>query len=65
MIKTLAREAVELLKEMVAIPSPSFEEADVCGHSSQWMSSKSIEHQRVGNNIIAEYITLDLASRMM
>ena len=56
MIKTLAREAVELLKEMVAIPSPSFEEADVCGHISQWMSSKSIEHQRVGNNIIAEYI---------
>lgn len=54
-IQTLAAEAVELLREMVAIPSPSFEEAGVCSRISQWMSDKHIEHQRVGNNIIVEH----------
>ena len=56
-IRTLTAEAVELLKEMVAIPSPSFSEDAVCEHISGWMNERGLEHERIGNNIIAEYIT--------
>lgn len=52
-INRLTAEAVELLKEMIAIPSPSFDEDAVCGHLSRWLSEKGIGHERVGNNIIA------------
>ena len=50
-------EAVELLREMVAIPSPSFSESAVCGHISGWMSDRGMAHERIGNNIVAEHIT--------
>ena len=50
-------EAVELLRELVAIPSPSFSESAVCGHISGWMTDRGIEHERIGNNIVAEHIT--------
>lgn len=56
-IEKLTAEAVELLREMVAIPSPSFHEDAVCSHISEWLTSKGIEHERAGNNIIAEHIT--------
>ena len=56
-IRTLTAEAVELLKEMVAIPSPSFSEDAVCEHISGWMNERGLEHERIGNNIIAEHIT--------
>lgn len=49
----LTAEAVELLKEMVAIPSPSFSENAVCTHICNWLADKGIVHKRVGNNIIA------------
>ena len=52
----LTVEAVELLKEMISIPSPSFEEDAVCGHVCKWLSDHRVEHRRVGNNIIAEHI---------
>ena len=52
-VEILTAEAVELLKEMVAIPSPSFSEDQVCTHISEWMSDKGLAHKRVGNNIIA------------
>ena len=55
-IKILTSEAIELLKEMIAIPSPSFHEDAACSHISTWLTSKGIEHERVGNNIIAEHI---------
>ena len=55
-INILTSEAIELLKEMIAIPSPSFHEDDVCSHISSWLTSKGIEHERIGNNIIAEHI---------
>ena len=55
-IEKLTDEAVELLREMVAIPSPSFHEDAVCSHISNWLTSKGVEHERVGNNIIAEHI---------
>ena len=55
-MEILTAEAVELLKEMIAIPSPSFSESAVCEHISGWLSERDIEHRRVGNNIIAEHI---------
>ena len=55
-IDILTAEAVELLKEMVAIPSPSFDEDKVCTHISNWLNNKGVTHYRKGNNIIAEHI---------
>ena len=55
-IERYMAEAVELLKGMVAIPSPSFSEEAVCSHISGWMHERGIDHGRVGNNIIAEHI---------
>ena len=56
-ISALTKESVNLLKEMIAIPSPSFEEDAVCSHICSWLSSKEIDYRRIGNNIIAEHIT--------
>ena len=56
-VKYLTKDAVSLLKEMIAIPSPSFEEDAVCSHICSWLSSKEIDYRRIGNNIIAEHIT--------
>ena len=55
-IERLTVEAVELLREMIAIPSPSFEEDAVCDHISKWLTDHGVEHRRVGNNVIAEHI---------
>ena len=55
-LQTLTAEAARLLKEMIAIPSPSFSEGEVCSHISNWLSERNIEHKRIGNNIIAEHI---------
>ena len=56
-IDRLTADAVELLKGMIAIPSPSFEEETVCSHLCSWLETKGIGHQRKGNNIIAERLT--------
>ena len=56
MIDRLTSESVELLKEMVAIPSPSFSEDEVCTYISKWLNDTGIDHNRIGNNIIAEHI---------
>ena len=55
-INMLTADAVQLLKEMIAVPSPSFEEDAVCSHICQWLDSHGIEHKRTGNNIVAEHI---------
>ena len=55
-IERLTVEAVDLLREMIAIPSPSFEEDAVCDHISKWLTDHGVEHRRVGNNVIAEHI---------
>ena len=52
-IDILTAEAVDLLKGMVAIPSESFNEEEVCTYISEWMTARQIVHKRVGNNIIA------------
>ena len=56
-IQALTSESIQLLKEMIAIPSPSFNEDEVCSHICKWLTSKHIEHERVGNNIIAEHVS--------
>lgn len=55
-LNILTTEAVALLKEMVAIPSPSFREDAVCSHISDWMTSKGLQYERIGNNLVAEHI---------
>ena len=55
-IQGLTSEAIQLLKEMIAIPSPSFHEDQACSHISDWLASKGVEHERIGNNIIAEHV---------
>lgn len=52
-IQTLTAEAIGLLKGMIAIPSESFNEEEVCTYISTWMTARQIIHNRVGNNIIA------------
>ena len=51
-INILTSEAALLLKEIIAIPSTSFNEDEVCSHLCKWMSSKGLVYQRRGNNII-------------
>ena len=47
------REAVELLRSMVAVPSVSFDEAKVCSLISETLEARVIPHHVVGNNIVA------------
>ena len=56
-IQMLTAEAVDLLRDIVAIPSPSFSESAVCDFISGWMDERGLKHERLGNNIIAEHIT--------
>ena len=51
-IERLTSEAAALLKEMVAIPSPSFSEDQVCSHICRWMIEHDVPYERKGNNII-------------
>lgn len=64
-IERLTAEAVELLKRMVAIPSQSFEEEDVCSHICGWLQEKGIRHQRIGNNILCGSGLMDGQKRLM
>ena len=63
-IRNITAEAVQLLKEMVAIKSPSFGEDAVCSHISAWFTDRGICHKRIGNNIVAEHIT-DISSPVL
>lgn len=56
MIHKLTKEAVELLKAIISIPSPSFKEDAVCSYIDKWMTDKGLQHRRTGNNIIAEAV---------
>ena len=64
-ISILASESVALLKEMIAVPSPSFEEEKVCGHICRWLADKGVAHERTGNNIIASHITDEALPTLM
>lgn len=64
-IQALQNEAVQLLREMIAIPSTSFNEDAVCSHICGWMTERGIVHERIGNNIIAEHICDSSAPTLM
>lgn len=55
-IKGMAWEAAALLRRMVAVPSPSFEEEEVCSLLCSYLEEKKIPFERIGNNIVAEHI---------
>lgn len=57
-ISNLTSEATALLREMISIPSPSFNEDAVCSHICSWMDDKGIGYERKGNNIAA-FSTVD------
>lgn len=52
-IDTLTTESVTLLREMIAIPSPSFKEEAVSCHVSAFLTRSGIANFRLKNNIIA------------
>ena len=64
-IQNLTADAAGLLKEMVAIPSPSFSEDKVCSHICTWMDAHGIRYRRIGNNIIAGQKGLDESRTLM
>lgn len=61
----LASEATALLKEMIAIPSTSFEEDGVCTHLCQRLQEMGIVPERIGNNIVCEMITCPSSPTLM
>lgn len=56
-LNILKRESIGLLKEMIGIPSPSFEEEAVCTHIYNWLSNKGLHPERIGNNLVCELVT--------
>ena len=51
-IHGLTSEAVDLLKGMIAIPSPSFGEEEVCSYICNWLDDRGLVFERVENNIL-------------
>ena len=51
--KTYMEDAVSLLKELIATPSPSFKEEEACGRLCSFLDSCGIVYHREGNNIVA------------
>lgn len=56
-LNILKRESIGLLKEMVGIPSPSFEEEGVCIHLYNWLYNKGLQPERIGNNLVCELVS--------
>lgn len=56
-LNILKRESIGLLKEMVGIPSPSFEEEGVCTHIYNWLCDKGLQPERIGNNLVCELVS--------
>ena len=52
MINKYTAESIELLKQMIAIPSVSRNEAEVADMIQQWMFNHGINAERIGNNIV-------------
>ena len=56
LFRRMAEEAAALLRRMVAVPSPSFGEEEVCSLLCSYLTEKNIHFERTGNNIVAEHI---------
>lgn len=59
-IKILYKEAVDLLKQLIAIPSFSKEEDQTAHCIAQFLSKKKIPYKQVGNNIWATNLYFDI-----
>ena len=64
-LNILKRESIGLLKEMVGIPSPSFEEEGVCTHLYNWLSDRGLHPERIGNNLVCELVSDPQGEMMM
>lgn len=51
MIELLHKDACALLKQIIAIPSPSCDEGQVCSYISDWLNSRGYRVEREANNI--------------
>ena len=49
----LQTEAINLLKELIAVPSYSKEEDQTAGLLCRFLGTHGVEHSRVGNNVYA------------
>ncbi|HPH37365.1 MAG TPA: acetylornithine deacetylase, partial [Sediminibacterium sp.] len=58
-IKLLYKEAVGLLKQLIAIPSFSREEERTAACIAQFLNKKEIPYKQVGNNIWATNLYFD------
>lgn len=52
-MKQIVNDSIDLLRKMIAIPSPSFQEDGVCSLIQDTLHSWGIDCQRIGNNLIA------------
>jgi acetylornithine deacetylase len=52
-ISSLQADAVNLLKELIAIPSLSREEDQTAGAITKFLGTRGIEHSRIANNVFA------------
>ncbi len=52
-IEILFQDSIELLKKLISIPSISFEEEKAAIFLSEYLLSKNIKYQKIGNNIVA------------
>ena len=53
-LTTYTNEAVELLKQLISIPSISREENDAADALCAFLKEKGIVYERIGNNIVCE-----------
>lgn len=58
-IDIVKKEAVELLGQLISIPSFSKEEKEVANHLQQWITDRGMECKRLMNNIYATHSTFD------
>lgn len=59
--RELSEKAIDLLQELITIPSFSTEEAQTAASIMNWLDNRNIPHRRSGNNIIAQNRYYDTA----
>ena len=62
-IKAYTNDAVELLKELIAIPSVSRDETKAADCLSEYLNQWNLPHGREGNNRLAARIGITIAQR--
>lgn len=60
-LQELTNESLDLLRQMVAVPSESFQEDNVCALICDFLQGKGLDPKRVGNNIVCRNASYDAA----